>query len=382
MTAAWPAARELAHGCVQVLGGESVRLAAAAGRVLAGHLVARTALPSFDASAMDGWAVRGPGPWTVTGRVLAGDATPAPLGAGLAVEVATGAVVPRGTDGVLPYEHGTVRGGLLHGALDGPRHVRHTGEECPAGAVVLPAGSLLTPAAVGLAAALGHDVVSVRVAPTVSCLVTGSELVTSGLPPHGRIRDAVGPLLGPAVTAYGGTVVALTRLADSRAALLEALEASDTDVVVTSGSSSAGPVDHLAGVLVQLGARVLVDGVAVKPGHPQVLAVVPGGPVVIGLPGNPLAALCGVVTLLAPVLAGLRGLALPGLTAAVAGRRLEGDGSGHRLHPVRVDRDAAWPTGHSGAAMLRGAALAAAFAVVPPGPGVHAGQPVGLLALP
>jgi len=146
---------------------------------------------------------------------------------------------------------------------------------------------------------------------------------------------------------------------------------------VTTGSTARGPVDHLHAVLVEHRARLVVDGVAVRPGHPQLLAVLPGGRPVVGLPGNPLAAVSGLLTLFDPLARTLRGL--PSL-APVLGRLAVDVPAGPeatRLVPVSDGR----PVMFAGPAMLRGLASADAIAVVPPG-GVLAGEQVQLLLLP
>jgi molybdopterin molybdotransferase len=374
----WLEARRLAHGAAPVLPRELVGLREAAGRVLAADLVALSPLPSFDAAAMDGWAVRGPGPWTLVGTVLAGDAVFGPLSPGEAVEIATGAVLPAGSEGVIPYEVGP----LEVARHPCGRHIRRRGEECEHGEVLLKAGDVLSAAALGLAASVGVDELTVRRVPRVVCVVTGSELLQEGLPRNGRIRDAVGPLLVPALRAYGAQVTSMLHLPDDAAALSAALRAVDADLVVTSGASSAGPADHLLAVLAGLRAEVLVDGVAVKPGHPQVLARLPDGPLVVGLPGNPLAAIAGLVTLVQPVLAGLLGQQVPDLGSAVLAEDVAGVPGSHRLVPVLLRQGTAAPTGHGGAAMLRGAALADAFAVLGPGASGRAGERIALVRLP
>jgi len=223
-------------------------------------------------------------------------------------------------------------------------------------------------------------VLRVHPSPRVVALVTGDELLTSGLPGDGRVRDAVGPLLPGVVAAYGGRLVALRRVGDSREELRAALSAADADLVLTSGASSVGRADHLAHVLADLGAEVLVDGVDVRPGHPQTLARLPDGRLLVGLPGNPLAALSALVTLVAPLLARLGGRAAPALARAVLTDPVPGARTGTRLVPVRLSDGLARPTGHAGAAMLRGAAVAHALAVVD---GDHAaGDVVRLLPLP
>lgn len=360
----WADARQVAWEAGRPLPAVPVALDDALGLVLAEPLWALVALPAFDTAAMDGWAVRGPGPWRVSGRTLAGDPPPPPLEDGTAREVATGAAVPQACEGVVPWEAGVLLGDELTAEPHAGRHVRLTGEECAPRTPVLPSGTLLTPAGLGLAAALGHDVLAVHRRPLVSALVTGDELLTGGLPGGGRVRDAVGPLLPGSVAAAGGRLLSTARVGDHRDALVAAVAGAGGDLVLTSGASSAGRADHLAGALADLGAEVLVDGVAVRPGAPQTLARLPDGRLLAGLPGNPLAALSALVTVVAPVLAGLTGRPLRELGSARLTDALPAARTGTRLVPVRVVRGLARPTGHGGAAMLRGAAVADALAVV------------------
>lgn len=373
MGTSWHEARALAHGAASPLAAERVGLDRAAGLVLAEELRALVALPPFDASAMDGWAVCGQGPWQVIGEVLAGDVATTALRAGEAVVTATGAAVPAGTTAVLPVEIGTVSDGRLHGSTRPGLHVRPAGEEVREGELLLAHGAVLTPAALGLAAAAGHDVVLVHPRPGVRAVVTGSELVAEGLPARGRIRDAVGPLLRASVPG----LVRVDVVPDDRDRLQSAL--TGADVVLVSGSSSAGPADHLAAVLRELDATVVVDGVDVRPGHPQLLARLPDGTWVVGLPGNPLAALVALVTLAQPLLASLAGRP----PADLARARWDGEASTAtttRLVPVVVADGEAVPTGWAGSGMLRGAAVADALAVIRPG--CATGQPVEVVPLP
>jgi molybdopterin molybdotransferase len=382
---AWADARWLAHRAVEPAAPREVPLAAACGGVLAADVRSRTDLPAADTSAMDGWAVRGPAPWRVVGEVLAGT-LPAPLDDGLAVTIATGAVLPPGADGVLRREWGALDGSRLTPAPESPAEVRspgpvgidvrHAGEECAAGDVVLTAGSPVTPAAVGLLAAAGLDDVAVRRV-RADILVLGDELVRSGPALQGRPRDALGPLLAAWLAELGVGWTPPAALPDDAPALAEALAASDADVVVTTGSTARGPVDHLHAVLTAAGARWVVDGVAVRPGHPQVLAVLPGGRPVVGLPGNPLAAVSGVLTLLEPVIAGLLGLSPREPGEVVLAEAVVAGDDATRLVPVRQGH----PMTFAGPAMLRGLANADAVAVIPPG-GARAGQAVPALSLP
>ena len=352
-------------------------LEAAAGAVLAADVLAGTPLPPADTSAMDGWAVAGPGPWSVRGEVLAGSVPP-PLAPGDAVAIATGAWLPAGADGVVRSEDGLLRGARLTavGGRDPARDVRRAGRECRTGDVVLPLGSRLTPAAVGLVAAAGADVVRVRRA-TVDVLVLGDELLTAGPARDGRVRDALGPMLSAWLPALGLEIVARRHVPDSMPALCAALAASTADLTVTTGSTAHGPMDHLHRALASTGAGLVVDGVAVRPGHPQLLAVRVDGRPLVGLPGNPLAAATAVLTLVVPLVGALHGAAPP---PACTVRLAEGVGAGEeatRLVPVLAGR----PVTFAGPAMLRGLAVADGVAVVPPG-GAAAGAEVELLPLP
>ncbi|MBN9096569.1 MULTISPECIES: molybdopterin molybdotransferase MoeA [unclassified Pseudonocardia] len=360
---AWADARRTAHAAAQPLPAEPIALADALDRVLAGPLAALVDVPSADCSAMDGYAVCGPGPWTVVAHVRAGEPTPGALRPGTACEIATGAAVPDGTSAVVPYERSERSGDRVGGRVGPGTHIRRAGEETAAGTDVLPAGHLLGPAALGLAAGVGHEKLTVRRAPQVSALVTGDEVLDAGIPGAGRVRDAIGPMLPGLVARAGSGLTVVTRLTDSRDALTSALAAASTDVVVVSGSSSRGPADHLRPVLADLDAEMIVDGVACRPGHPQTLARLPGGPFVVGLPGNPLAAFVAFLTLALPVLTGLRGAPLATLPP---GPPLPTHPHDTRLVPVQVRNGVVTEVAHAGSAMLRGLAVADALAVVDP----------------
>lgn len=389
---AFDAARAAAHrlGAARAAAPVTVTLAHAVGAVLAQPLHARTDVPLADASAMDGFAVANHGPWRVRGTVLAGGSPTGPIGSGEAVEVATGALVPEGTDRVLPVEVVRVRNedGTRWvepaGPLPDRRHVRPRGEECAAGVPLLRAGRRVGAGVVGLAASTGSDELVVRPRPRVATLVTGDELVSAGLPVPGQVRDAIGPLLPSAVSSLGGDLVLLERCGDGPGQLdraLAGLLAADCDVVVTCGMAGAGPADRLRPWLHEVGAELVVDGVAVRPGHPQVLASLPDGRPLVGLPGNPLAAVAALLGLLGPLLGGMTGL-----TATVAERAvLQGWQPRGRpattLVPVRRCEDrTVTPSGPAGPAQLRGLAAADAVAVVPQD--WDGTEPVELLPVP
>jgi molybdopterin molybdotransferase len=363
-TLAWDAAREVAHAAATPLPPREIAIADADGTVLAAPLVAAADHPPVPRSAMDGYAVSGAPPW----RVAPGSQHRR-LAEGEACQVVTGAPLPAGTTAVLADEDAVRDGDLLRGAAPPGRHIRPAAEECAAGDVVLPAGSRMTPAALGLAAALGYDRVLVHPMPQVIALVTGNELVRSGRPGPGRVRDAIGPMLPGLATRAGARLADPVAVPDDRDLMHDALASATgaADLVLVSGSSAAGPADHLRATLVELGAEFLVDGVRCRPGHPQALARV-GGTLVVGLPGNPLAALAAFLTVAVPALAGLRGEPLPALMAVPVPGGIARHPLHTRLVPVAVEPSGAVPVGHAGSAMLRGAAAADAFAVVDPGP--------------
>src|SRR3954470_1193332 len=373
----WPDARERAATAAAAVAPRGLPLELAAGAVLAADVVARTDLPPADTSAMDGWAVAGPGPWRVRGEVLAG-VVPPPLAPGEAVTIATGTWLPDGADGVLRAEHGKLAGDDLVSTdpRDSARDVRQAGRECRAGDVVLAAGSRLTPAAVGLLAASGADVVAVRRG-TVDVLVLGDELLSSGPARNGRVRDALGPMLSAWLPALGLEIVARRHVPDSLDALTGALAVSTADLTVTTGSTAHGPVDHLHRALTSLGAVLVVDGVAVRPGHPQLLAVRGDGRPLVGLPGNPLAAATALLTLVVPLVGALHGAPAPPRRTVTLVDGIAAGQEATRLVPLLDGK----PVLFAGPAMLRGLALADGVAVVPPG-GVGAGAEAELLVLP
>jgi molybdopterin molybdotransferase len=377
----WAAARTTAYEAAAPAPGVRRPLADCAGATLAEPLTARIPLPPWDIAAMDGFAVAGSGPWALIGEVLAGDALDSGLRPGQAVAIGTGARLPTGTTAVLQVEHAEQRADLVHGEVEAGRHVRPAGEECAAGEQLLPAGAPVTAAVLGLAAACGHDELLVRLPPEVLALVTGDELLAEGVPRDGRVRDALGPQLPLLVAAHGGRLAGLSHLRDESDLLRKAIDTAEAPVVVVTGASSAGPADHLRPVLGELGAELLVDGVACRPGSPQLLARLSDGRLVVGLPGNPLAALAAAGTVLAALLAGLAGRELRPVRA-LAGAPLAASASGTRLVPVRREGRYVHAVPGTGAGMLRGAALADALAVVPPGADLASGEEVELLPLP
>ncbi|WP_019887930.1 molybdopterin molybdotransferase MoeA [Streptomyces purpureus] len=384
----WPEARAVAARAGRGSAREAVAvpLAEALGRVLAGPLVALTDLPSFDTSAMDGWVVAGPGPWEPRqdDSVLAGHAPTEPLADGAAVRIATGARIPQDATAVIRREHSRIdAAGRLHALRDvvPGQDIRPRAQECRTGDPLLPAGSVVSPAVLGLAAAAGYDELLTAGRPRVEVLVLGDELLTEGLPHDGLIRDALGPMLGPWLRALGADVIAVRRVGDTADALHEAVTGSGADLVVTTGGTAAGPVDHVHPVLRRAGAELLVDGVKVRPGHPMLLARLTDGRHLVGLPGNPLAAVSGLLTLAAPLLRALAARPEPEPYRVPVHEEVQGHPYDTRLVPVSHRRGGVLPLRYNGPAMLRGIAAADGLAVVPPG-GARPGDELEILDLP
>src|SRR3954453_2238614 len=204
---AWDVARELAHAAALPGRAVSRSLDDVDGCVLATPLISPVAVPPVDRAAMDGYAVRGDGPWRIVGQVKVGATDPGELADGQAVGIVTGAAVPVGATSVVRSEDAVVVDARLEGpAVDG-RHVRGAGEECRVGEQLLPAGVVVGPAMLGLVATVGLNRLTVIPQPTVAALVTGDELVHRGRSGPGRVRDAIGPMLPGLVTRAGAQLV-------------------------------------------------------------------------------------------------------------------------------------------------------------------------------
>ncbi|GIJ54451.1 molybdopterin molybdotransferase MoeA [Virgisporangium aurantiacum] len=377
----WWDAHEVAARAPRALGAERVASAAATGRTLADPVRAVAAAPAFDTAAMDGYAVAGESPWRVVGRVLAGGpAVPDTLSPGTAVEIGTGAVVPPGTRAVIPYERSHHVDDLVTGAIEDRRNIRTAGEDLRPGDEIVPAGRVVTASVLGAIAQAGVDEVTVRRRPRVRLLVTGDEVITGGRPALGQVRDAVSPIAAAVIERAGGDLVDHRHVGDDPDLLHRHVEAAGVDLVVVSGSSSIGAADHLRTVLAVLGARWYVDGVACRPGHPQALAETSDGRWLVGLPGNPFAALVAALTVLEPAVAALAGRAPnPPLRLPVTGDATPYP-HGARLVPVHLGGSHARVVPGARPGSLRAAATADALAVL--APDRVDGEPAEILPLP
>jgi molybdopterin molybdotransferase len=299
------------------LGDEQVPLEDAVGRVLARDARAAVDLPPFPSSAMDGYAVRAadvPGRLPVVARIAAGRPADRGLEAGEAMGIATGGAVPPGADAVVPVEEASEQDDEVELAgTEYGRHVRPRGGDVAAEAVVLQAGTVLTPARIGALAAAGVADVWCPRRPRVVVLTTGTELRSPGEPlAHGQIYESNGAMLVAELRAAGAEVERLSPVEDDEAAHRDAIaRALEADVAVTSGGVSVGPHDLVREVERALGVEEVFWGVAMRPGKPLSFGV-HGSTLVFGLPGNPVSALVGAVLFVRPALLALQGAADPG----------------------------------------------------------------------
>ncbi|MEQ1802072.1 MAG: gephyrin-like molybdotransferase Glp [Gammaproteobacteria bacterium] len=340
-------------------------LAAAAGEVAAAAVGARLMVPGFANAAMDGFVLRAAATGTaspatpvrlpVTGMIAAGSAPPDAGGLAdsgeRAWEILTGAPVPATLDAVVPVERITrleARDGLPPGiGITSPlrpgQNVRRAGEDFVVGQTVVAAGTRLAPHHLMGLAACGVDEVDVAPRPRIAVLTTGSELETRGaeLAP-GRIRDANGPYLRALLPLLGVDLVAMTTAADDDDALRDLLRqlAGKADLVLTTGGVSAGRLDLVPAAVREIGGDILFHQVAIRPGKPLLHARLPGGALLFGLPGNPLAVAVGMRFFVIPALRALQGLAPEQPTPAVTTEAVRGRGQLRFFAKALADVDA------------------------------------------
>jgi molybdopterin molybdotransferase len=365
----WWAARDAAGSVAAVLDSESVSIDEAAGRVLAVDCAAKCDLPSFDTSAMDGWVVSGPGPWRIVGDVAAGAPLRDPLARGTGARIATGAVIPVGADAVLRWEDADVTAGEIRGTVEPGADIRSAGEECRAGDLIARAGADVGPALAGFLAATGYDDVPVVRRPRVQLLLLGDELLQSGVPSDGRVRDSLGPQLPRWLAGMGAEVVSREHVTDQLDAVVEAFRdaAASVDLVITTGGTAAGPRDHVHAAIRAAGGELIVDRVAVRPGHPMLLACLPDGGrsrvPIVGLPGNPHSAVVGLMTLGRPIVDSMLGRPRGPLRQVPTGEELRAPAGHTRLIAGVVIDGLFHLSPYGGSAMLRGLAQSTGFAV-------------------
>lgn len=307
---------------------EMVSYQSALGRTLAAPVYAKASVPAFDLSAMDGYAVRGediktlPASLTRCGESAAGHPFTGKVGAGEAVRIFTGAMVPDGADVIILQEDTDAESEedgvkvTINASNPAGKHIRRKGLDMQRDAVVLDAGHHMTARAIGFCLSAGHTELEVYKQPRVGILSTGDELVPPGtVPAHGQIVSSNAQYLADFVEMNGGIAVHLGIVRDAAGALLEALEAhGELDLIVTSGGASVGVHDHIAGDLDSAHPSDDKDNqtqidfwkIAMRPGKPVIFGKIRNIPL-LGLPGNPVSSAICAMIFLAPAMAHMQG---------------------------------------------------------------------------
>ena len=369
------------------LGAETTSVSDARGRVLAEGVCSTRQLPPADNSAMDGYAVRSedlvsasaahPVTLEVICEIPAGGSAERVLRAGEAARVLTGAPIPPGSDAVVMQED-TLREGNRVKISVAPRpraHVRDAGEDVQIGDQVLAPGTLVGPAEIGMLASLGRSVVSLHRRPRVAILSGGDELVEpDGDTGGGRIVASNAYAIAAQCLEVGAEPVYLGIARDTPEDIEQRLRAGlRADVIVSSAGVSVGDRDYVRGVLEKLGCSLLFWGVKMKPGYPLTFGRFESGdgPIVFGLPGNPVSAMVTFEQFVRPALrklAGRRSLFRPTVRARLADRLHK---QTDRLHFVRVDLERegdeiiARSTGNQSSGVSRSMLLARGLLIFP-----------------
>ncbi len=371
---------------------ETVAVAQAQGRVLAEDVLSRRVLPPADCSAMDGYALdssaaqaaseAAPVALPIAFEVAAGGEADRPLGPGEAARIFTGAPVPPGADTIIMQEHveadaGSVR---ISAPVAPGAHIRRAGEDLQVGDRVLTAGTEVRAPALGLLASLGRSVISVIRRPRVAILSSGDELVESdGEIEGGRIVSSNSYTLAAQCREIGADPMYLGIARDRPGDLEQRLRAAlGADCIVTSAGVSVGNHDHTKDALTQLGCEISFWGVQMKPGHPVVFGRFPhgpapdvGGPLVFGLPGNPVSAAVTFEQFVRPALRAMMGFSnchRPTVRARLRAPLKKRPG---RLTFVRVElergHDGIWAssTGNQSSGVFRSMTLAQGLLVFP-----------------
>jgi len=380
-----------------------VPLADAVGLVLASDVVADEPVPPFANTAMDGYAVRAadtegasadaPVRLRVVDELPAGRAPSTPVGDGEAIRIMTGAPMPDGADAIVMVER-TQRDGddaVLVGAVaTAGDHIRRPGGDLEAGEVAFVAGTVIGPAHIGVLASIGAATVRVYRRARVGVLSTGDELVPidGGALAPGQIRDSNRPMLVALAREAGTDVVDLGLAVDDEDHIVGVLEQAfaSCDAVLTSGGVSMGDYDYVKAALDRFGALEWRQ-VAIKPAKPLAFGIVQGVPV-FGLPGNPVSSLVSFELFARPALRRMMGYTAvrrPEVTARAAHafrRRTDGKIHLDRVHVEWQDGGyVAASTGDQASNVLSATAAANAFALIPDGDGVEAGDDLAVMLL-
>ena len=361
------------------LGSTLARVDEAAGRILASSVIAPFDVPSFDRSAMDGYALRSsetsgasdynPLTFAIKGQALPGQPFQGAVPPSSAIRIMTGAALPADADAVVPAEYAREAENDVEItlAVSPGKNVGRRGEDIEAGATVLEAGRRLRAQDLGLLASLGIAETRVVERPRVRLIVTGNEVVRPGEPkgPH-QIYDANSAMLRGLVARDGGTVESHHKLGDDPEKIRAALTAPGADVILVSGGSSVGSEDHAPRLLAEAG-ELAIHGVAMRPSSPAGVGRI-GDALVFLLPGNPVSCLCA-YDFFAGRAIRLRGGRDPDWphrtrTGVVARKIVSAIGRVDYCR-VRIVNDEVEPLALSGASVLSSTTRADGFVIVP-----------------
>jgi molybdopterin molybdotransferase len=323
---------------------ERVALDQAIGRVLAEDLAARLTQPPFDASAMDGYAVRAedvavlPASLRLIGASLAGAGFRGSVGRGEAVRIFTGAPVPEGADTVVIQENADeVSGQVTVKELSPVSYIRPRGQDFKKGEVLLSAGTMLGPRELMLVAAMNHAELPLRRRPKVAILATGDEVVPPGSAlAADQIVSSVPYGLAALIEAHGGEAMRLGIAKDDLESIVTLAHAGKAaDILLTIGGASVGERDLVATALKSEGLELDFWKIAMRPGKPMLYGRL-GTQRVLGVPGNPVSALICAHIFLLPMMARMLGIALDAQPnpQAVLGEEIEANGA--REHYMRA----------------------------------------------
>jgi molybdopterin molybdotransferase len=390
-------ARQRILDALQPTAAEVVALADCWSRVSADAVRARLTQPPADVSAMDGYALRAAdgtlgARLRVIGAAPAGHPFDGRVGAGEAVRLFTGSVVPGGSDAILLQEDTTRDGDIVHvnEAVVAGRHIRRAGQDFSAGDLVIPPGRRITARDVGLAAAANYPWLTVHRRPRVAILATGDEIAMPGEPiPVGGIVSSNSHALAALVRAAGGEPMVLPVARDDTAAIGAVADSvGGMDMLVTTGGASVGDHDLVIAALQARGMTLDFWQIAMRPGKPLLFGQLGATPV-LGLPGNPVSAMVCAILFLLPALSRLCGLpaAAPPVSTAVLGSAVKANDkrADHLRASISTDetgRLVVLPFAVQDSAMLRRLALADALILRPPmAPPLEAGAEVSIIRL-
>lgn len=355
------------------LASEKVAFSESLGRYLSQDVVARRDQPAARLSAMDGYAIRSanlPGPWTVIGEIPAGTAPAVAVGAGQAMRIFTGAMLPDGADTVILQEDVRTANGHLTLTGDNPgshgAHIRDRASDFATGDMLVPAGTRLNPGAIAAAIMGGAAQLTVGTRPRVAILTTGDELVQPGRAlAAGQIPDSNGTMLAAMLAPEPAITSIPLHVRDDRGILAKVLKdlARRHDVIVTVGGASVGDHDHVRGALDDAGGRLDFWKIAMRPGKPLIAGMVDDA-LLLGLPGNPSSAFVTATLFLLPLVRHLAGARdpLPQVHRAPLAVPLGPGGARRDYLRARLDRGALTP--FTGQDSGRASPLAAANALV------------------